>query len=91
MPVAGNAVQGVPLFPSSPPRPGSFLPLEGPQALPITDPVGLETLTAASEYGAEAEAMFGEWAFAGPEGLEESSEVYLAQLIAKSLASGHSA
>ena len=91
MPAPGNADQGVPLFTSSPPRPRLFTPLEGPQAVPIMDPVGLETLTAASEYGAETEAMFGEWAFAGPEGFGESTEVYLAQLIAKSLASGHSA
>jgi hypothetical protein len=55
------------------------------------DPVGLETLTAASEYGADTEAMFGEWAFAGPDDLGESTDTYLAQLIAKSLASGHSA
>ena len=66
MPAPGNADQGVPLFTSSPPRPRSFTPLEGPQVVPIMDPVGLETLTAASEYGAETEAMFGNGLLQGP-------------------------
>ena len=88
---AGTSSLNVPRFTSSPPRQGSFQQPYGPPPVPIIDPVGLETLTAASEYGAETEAMFGEWAFAGPEGLGESTEAYLGQLIARSLASGHSA